>query len=99
MKLQPIENRIHEIRGENVMFDFDLAEIYGVETRVLKQAVRRNMERFPNDFMCELTKNQGNEFNTNYDNILKNIKFSPSTPIVFTEKGVAIVMSVMLSSM
>ncbi len=50
-----IENKIYNIRGERVMLDSDLAEIYGVKTRVLKQAVRRNLHRFPTDFMFELT--------------------------------------------
>lgn len=47
-----IENKIYEVRGTKVMLDFDLAELYGIETRTLKQAVRRNIERFPEDFMC-----------------------------------------------
>ena len=52
MELQTIQNKIHEIRGQKVMLDFDLAEMYGIETRVLKQAVRRNPKRFEgNDFM------------------------------------------------
>ncbi len=52
---EEIENKIYNIRGERVMLDSDLAEIYGVETRVLKQVVRRNLHRFPTDFMFELT--------------------------------------------
>ena len=56
MKLQSIQNRIYEIRGQNVMLDFDLAELYGTETKKLKQAVRRNYQRFPPDFMFELSK-------------------------------------------
>ena len=55
MELQIIQNKIYEIRGQKVMLDFDLAELYGTETRLLKRAVRRNMERFPDDFMFELT--------------------------------------------
>ena len=57
-ELAIIENKIYEIRGQKVMLDFDLAEMYGVETRVLKQAVRRNIERFPIEFMFELTKEE-----------------------------------------
>ena len=53
-----IANKIYLIRGHNVMLDSDLAEVYGVETRVLKQAVRRNIKRFPDDFMFELTKEE-----------------------------------------
>ena len=51
-----IENKIYEIRGQKVMLDFDLAEMYGVETKRLKEQVRRNIERFPAEFMFELTK-------------------------------------------
>lgn len=58
MQLQTIQNKIYEIRGQNVMLDFDLAELYEVETRVLKQAVRRNIDRFPEDFLFELTREE-----------------------------------------
>ncbi len=51
MQLQTIQNRIYEVRGQKVMLDFDLAEMYEVETRVLNQAVKRNSKRFPSDFM------------------------------------------------
>lgn len=61
-ELAIIENKIYEIRGQKVMLDFDLAEMYGVETRVLKQAVRRNIERFPIEFMFELTKEEAEFF-------------------------------------
>jgi len=61
MKLQVIQNKIHEARGCKVMLDFDLAEMYGIETRVLKQAVRRNIKRFNGeDFMFELTRDEYN---------------------------------------
>ena len=55
LKLAKIERRIFLVRGQKVMLDFDLAELYGVETRALKQAVRRNLVRFPADFMFELS--------------------------------------------
>jgi hypothetical protein len=55
MKLQLIQSKIYEIRGQRVMLDFDLAELYEVETRVLNQAVKRNIGRFPADFMFRLT--------------------------------------------
>lgn len=97
MKLQQIENSIFTIQNQKVMLDFDLAVLYGVETRVLKQAVRRNLERFPNDFMFELTKTEWNELITNCDKLPKNIKFSPSTPFAFTEQGVAMLSSVLKS--
>jgi len=54
--IMPIEHLIHVIRGQQVMLDSDLARLYGVETKVLNQAVRRNIERFPEDFMFQLTK-------------------------------------------
>lgn len=60
-EIEEIRNRIYEIRGRQVMLDFDLAELYGVETSQLKRAVRRNLERFPSDFMFELNNE---EFNT-----------------------------------
>lgn len=60
MELQPIQSKIYEIRGQRVMLDFDLAELYQVETRVLKQAVRRNIERFPEDFMLRLSAKEAN---------------------------------------
>ena len=56
MELQVIQNKIYEVRGQKVMLDFDLAELYGSETKRLKEAVRRNLKRFPSDFMFELTK-------------------------------------------
>ena len=61
MELQIIQNKIYEIRGQKVMLDFDLAELYGTETRLLKRAVRRNMERFPDDFMFELTNEEAKD--------------------------------------
>ena len=57
-ELQVIQNKIYEIRGQRVMLDFDLAAMYGVETRVLNQSVKRNIERFPEDFMFQLTKGE-----------------------------------------
>ena len=60
MELQTIQNKIYEIRGQQVMLDFDLAPLYQVQTKVLKQAVRRNIERFPADFMFEITIDEYN---------------------------------------
>jgi len=79
------------------MLDFDLAELYEVETRVLKQAVRRNLDRFPEDFMFQLTKTEWQELITICDNLPENIKFSPSTPFTFTEQGVAMLSSILKS--
>jgi hypothetical protein len=58
MELTTIKNSIHEIRGKKVMLDMDLAKLYDVETKALKQAVRRNINRFPEDFMFQLTKEE-----------------------------------------
>lgn len=95
-----IENKIYEVRGTKVMLDFDLAELYGIETRTLKQAVRRNIERFPEDFMFMLTKEETN--NLIHIGVSQNV-ISPeynvgSTNIfAFTENGVSMLSSVLRS--
>ena len=95
--IERITGKIFLIRNEKILLDSDLAELYGVETRVLKQAVRRNPKRFPGDFMFQLTKKEWNKVITNCDN-LGNRKYSPSTPFAFTEQGVAMLSSVLNSS-
>ena len=97
MELQIIQNKIYEIRGIRVMLDFDLAKLYDVETRVLKQAVKRNINRFPEDFMFELTKNEWQEVITICDNLPETIKYSPATAFAFSEQGVAMLSSVLRS--
>ena len=95
MELQTIQNKIHEIRGMKVMLDFDLAEMYGIETRVLKQAVRRNPKRFEgNDFMFELTKEElsRSQFVTLNKGRGNNFKYMP---FAFTELGVEINRNIM----
>ena len=79
------------------MLDFDLAELYRVETRSLKQAVKRNLDQFPADFMFQLSKNEWQEVITNCDNLFENAKFSPITPSAFTEQGVAMLSGVLKS--
>lgn len=79
------------------MLDVHLAELYGVETRALKQAVKRNLESFPPDFMFQLNKTEWNELITNCDNLPATYKYSPSTPFAFTEQGVAMLSSVLKS--
>ncbi|WP_373818314.1 ORF6N domain-containing protein [Porphyromonas loveana] len=98
MELQLIQNKIFEIRGQRVMLDYNLAELYEVETRALKQAVKRNINRFPPDFMFELTKSEWQELITVCDNLSQNLKFSPATPFAFTEQGVAMLSSILRSS-
>lgn len=97
MELQLIQNKIFEIRGQRVMLDYNLAELYEVETRALKQAVKRNIKRFPPDFMFELTKSEWQELITICDNLPQNLKFSPALPFAFTEQGVAMLSSVLRS--
>jgi len=97
MQLQNIQNKIYEIRGQKVMLDFDLAEMYEVETRALKQAVKRNLDRFPGDFMFQLTKPEWQEVITFCDNLPESIKFSPVTSYAFTEQGVSMLSSVLKS--
>ncbi|MCL2327236.1 MAG: ORF6N domain-containing protein [Bacteroidetes bacterium] len=97
MELLPIKNLIYEIRGYKVMLDFDLAEMYEVETKRLKEQVRRNIERFPNDFMFQLTKNEWNELVANCDQLPKNIKHSYILPSAFTQEGVAMLSGVLHS--
>lgn len=93
-----IRKMIYVIRGQKVMLDSDLAELYGVETKVLNQAVKRNIDRFPLDFLFQLTKeesqNQRSQIVT-FDNPLKTRKY---LPYVFTENGVAMLSSVLNSS-
>ncbi|MCF6347976.1 MAG: ORF6N domain-containing protein [Flavobacteriaceae bacterium] len=97
MELQTIQNKIYEIRGSKIMLDFDLAEMYETETRTLKQAVRRNINRFPSDFMFQLSKTEWQELITSCDNLPQRLKYSPSTPFAFTEQGVAMLSSVLNS--
>ena len=66
---QKISNKIHMIRGQKVMLDRDLAELYGVETRILNQAVKRNEQRFPADFMFRLTEKGGKELDITFCDI------------------------------
>ena len=91
------KTKIHNIQGHRVILDFDLTELYEVETRVLKQAVRRNLKRFPDDFMFQLSKDEWKEVITNCEKLPENIKFSPTTPFAFTEQGLAMLSSVLNS--
>ena len=130
--VESIRNKIYEIRGQRVMLDFDLAELYGVETRALNQAVKRNIERFPEDFMFQLTKGEleiltnqilrSEKVSENTENISKSSNLisqivisrfldkretkhdkgwggSRKLPYAFTENGVAMLSSVLRSSL
>lgn len=97
MELELIQNKIFEVRGMRVILDFHLAELYNVETRSLKQAVKRNKERFPSDFMVELSKKEWIELITICDKLPENIKHNPTPPSGFSEQGVAMISSVLRS--
>jgi len=95
MELQIIQNKIYEIRGQRVKLDFDLAEMYQVETRVLNQSVKRNIKRFPSDFMFQLT-------NLEFENLISQFVTSSwggvrKLPYAFTEHGVTMLASVLRS--
>ena len=92
-----IESKIYVIRGQKVMLDVDLAEMYGVETRALKQAVRRNIERFPEDFMFEVTKEESDTLLRSQFVTLKRGEHIKYLPFAFTEHGVLMLSSVLRS--
>lgn len=99
--VEDIRSRIYIVRGVPVMFDFDLARYYDIETRVLKQAVRRNMDSFPGDFMFILTRDEANSLISSGSSqivIPPNYNLGQSTPYVFTEAGVAMLSAVLKSS-
>ena len=89
LETQPIEkisSRVLSIRSQKVLIDADLAALYGVETKRLNEQVKRNIERFPQDFMFQLTPNEKTELVANCDHLSK-LKFSKSLPFAFTEHG------------
>lgn len=96
LKEDNIINFIYLVRGEKVMLDYDLALLYGVETRVLKQAVRRNIKRFPNDFMFELTLDEYKALRSQFVT-LKRGQHSKYPPFAFTEQGVAMLSGILNS--
>ena len=100
MDLQIIQNKIFVVRGCRVMLDYHLAELYQVETRALKQAVKRNIERFPSDFMFVLTKEEANlllSIGVSQNVIPPDYNFGVAMPMAFTEQGVAMLSSVLRS--
>jgi len=106
--IRSIQNRIYEIRGERLMLDFDLADLYEVETRVLNQAVKRNIKRFPKDFMFQLTTKEWTDLrsqiviSSSNNNLTSQIVISSwggtrKLPYAFTEQGVAMLSGVLNS--
>ncbi len=96
MDLEIIKNKIHEIRGQKVMLDFDLALLYKTETRILKQAVRRNSSRFPSDFMFQLSESEISQM-VSQSVIPSKSNLGGAFPFAFTEQGVAMLSSVLNS--
>jgi hypothetical protein len=96
-KAAEIENRIFSIRGMQVMIDRDLGELYQVDTKVLNQAVKRNIERFPPIYRFQLTQNERDELVTNCYRF-EVLKHSTSLPYAFTEQGVAMLSAVLKST-
>ncbi|OHC71516.1 MAG: hypothetical protein A3H93_20455 [Rhodocyclales bacterium RIFCSPLOWO2_02_FULL_63_24] len=94
---QAVANRILLLRDQRVMLDADLADLYGVETRALNQAVKRNADRFPGDFMFQLNADEKAEVVANCDHLAK-LKFSRSLPYAFTEHGALMLGNVLKSS-
>ena len=95
-KVVEIQNRIYDVRGVKVMFDFDLALLYKIETRVLNQAVKRNLNRFPEDFMFQLTSFEWEQMSSQI--VTTSCKRPKSAaPFVFTEHGVIMLASVLRS--
>jgi glutamate mutase epsilon subunit len=107
MEIQLIQSKIHDIRGQRVMLDFDLAELYDVFTKVLNQAVKRNRVRFPEDFMFQLSLEEWQNMRPKSENpeemwsqsVTTSNKFRRDThiPYAFTEQGVAMLSSVLRS--
>ena len=94
--VERIERAILLIRGQKVMLDADLATLYCVTTKRLNEQVKRNRDRFPDDFMFQLTEEEKEKVVANCDH-LKKLKFSPSLPYAFTEHGVVMLASILNS--
>lgn len=94
-QLELIQSKIYEIRGQRVMLDFDLAALYQVETRVLNQAVKRNMKRFPSDFMFQLTSDEWVILKSQF--VISSWGGTRKLPYAFTEQGLAMLSGVLNS--
>ena len=90
-----VQNLIYEIRGKKVMLDFDLAKLYQVETRALNQSVKRNLKRFPPDFMFQLTIEEWNANSSQF--VMTSTRPKSAPPLAFTEQGVAMLSGLLKS--
>lgn len=97
IQLDQIQNKIYKIRGVQVMLDSDLAELYGVETRVLNQSVGRNFKRFPDDFMFQLTREENEALKSQIVTSKEGRGGKQKQPLVFIENGVAMLSAVLKS--
>ncbi|WP_195647434.1 ORF6N domain-containing protein [Bacteroides ovatus] len=96
-QLTIIQSKIYEIRGQKVMLDFDLAEMYQVETRVLNQSVKRNIQRFPEDFMFQMTSEEWSDMSSQFVMTSRLKRPKTALPLAFTEHGVVMLSSVLKS--
>ena len=97
MQLQVIQTKIYEVRGQKAMLDYDLAELYEVETRVLNQAVKRNNDIFPVDFMFQITVSEWENMSSQFVMTSPNKRPKTALPFVFTEHGVTMLANVLKS--
>ena len=97
MQLATIHTKIYEVRGQNVMLDFDLAELYEVETRALNQAVKRNIKRFPEDFMFRLSLDEWATMRSQSVTASPDKRNVSATPYAFTEQGVSMLSGILTS--
>jgi len=97
MEVALIQTHIYEIRGMNVMLDFDLAEIYSVSTKALNQAIKRNLERFPNDFMFKLSSSEWKRMRSQIVTASQRKRNIKALPYAFTEHGVTMLASILRS--
>lgn len=96
IKYEQVQKKIMDVRNQQVIIDSDVAELYGVETKQINQAVSRNPDKFPDGYVINLTKQEKEEVVTNCDH-LKNLKFSPNLPNAFTEKGLYMLATILKS--
>jgi hypothetical protein len=99
MDISILQAKIHEVRGQKVILDFDLSELYDVQTKVLNQAVKRNLQRFPEDFMFQLTENEYESLRSQIVTLKENGrgKHKKYLPFAFTEQGIAMLSGILNS--
>ena len=97
MEISILQSKIYEIRGQKVMLDFDLALLYNVETRVLNQAVKRNISRFPEDFMFQLTLEEMENMSSQFVTTYPSKRPKTALPFAFTEQGIAMLSGILNS--